>query len=469
MSYLQMAPHPMERVLQPPQWPTVLSEFVTSCLMWDPKSRPTCGQALNHEYFADAVDPLRPKSSSSSKLLGRKHSDKSFKSPTLAPESPNLAGKPSWFRRSLIGRSDSPAPSLDNDSTGRPPAVLYNTVPDVQPGKTKPANNKRATWTNGAPMPILPSIRPVSPLSNTVTAQANAHGETSKPLDADAGKASKKIGRQLSVNSNGNHYTDVHRQEAERMLNGSSNTPSPKESFFSHLRKRARRISGRNQTNAGNDDIEANAGCIPWSNRSSMALDGANLSDSKPSDKPSDLSELDKALSSVKYAMDSTLTNVPVHLNSGADGNPKRQSMPQTTSTTAGPISSRTRRALQMSTHPVHRYETPEEEDELLDEVLHSTNKAARRLALTQSLAADSPVTHRQIDNSHSLPSPFPTPSPTAKDGFAFGPTSTPSKLTAQKPDHASSNRQWPTPPYEEAEWNSKASSHYFAAGSNFI
>jgi hypothetical protein len=30
---------------------------------------------------------------------------------------------------------------------------------------------------------------------------------------------------------------------------------------------------------------------------------------------------------------------------------------------------------MQMSTHPVHRYETPEEEDELLDEVLHSASK----------------------------------------------------------------------------------------------
>lgn len=456
----------MDSVLLPPQWPAALSDFVTWCLMWDPKSRPTSSQALNHEYFADAVDPLRPKSSTSSKLLGRKHSDKSF---TLAPnDSQSLGSKPSWFRRSLIGRSESPAPS-DMDSPARHPAVSHNTVPDIQPAKTRPANSKRATWANGAPMPILPSIRPVSPLSNAVTAQANvAHGEALKASNADASKASKKIGRQLSVNSNGNHYSDIHRQEAERMLNGSgSNTPSTKESFFSHLRKRARRLSGRNQANAVNDDLEANAGCIPWSNRSSMALDGANAADSK-----SDLSELDKALQSVKYSMDtSALTNVPVQLNCGADGHPKRQSMPQTTSTTVGPTSSRTRRALQLSTHPVHRYETPEEEDELLDEVLHSTHKAARRLAQTQSLAADLPsVSHRQIDNTHSLPSPYPTPSPTAKESFSFGiPTSTPSKQTMQRTEYASSNRQWPTPPYEEAEWNSKASTQYFASGSNFI
>ena len=128
-------------------------------------------------------------------------------------------------------------------------------------------------------MPILPSIRPVSPLSNAVTAQANSsvahnHYHTS-PQQEDLGK-SKKIGRQLSVNSHGNHYSDIHRQEAERALNGIGNTAASnaqKESFFSHLRKRARRLSGRNQAAAVNYDVEANAGCSPWPNRSSVALD----------------------------------------------------------------------------------------------------------------------------------------------------------------------------------------------------
>ncbi|KAJ5688717.1 Meiosis induction protein kinase IME2/SME1 [Penicillium macrosclerotiorum] len=471
-TFPKMAPHSMDTVLREPRWPAALSEFVTWCLMWDPKNRPTSTQALNHEYFADAVDPLRPKSSTSSRLLGRKLSEKSFKSPTLSPsDSPTLSSKPSWFRRSLIGRSDSPVPTVDGDSPARPPAVSYNTVPDVQPAKTRPANNKRATWANGAPMPILPSIRPVSPLSNSVTAQANAtvaHRDASKLTEPEESKASKKIGRQLSVNSNGNHYADIHRQEAERMLNGSGNTtPTTKESFFSHLRKRARRLSGRNQANATPEDIEANAGCIPWSNRSSMALDGANVTEPKPH---SDLSELDKALQSVKYSLDSsTMSNVPVQLYS--DNSIKRQSMPQTTGANPGPISSRSRRALQMTSHPVHRYETPEEEDELLDEVLHSASKAARRLAQTQSLAGPSPnVTHRHPDNSRALPSPYPTPSPTAKaDGYFENVHSTPVKQGILKDDHTSSNRQWPTPPYEEAEWSNKASALHFPSSSNYI
>jgi meiosis induction protein kinase IME2/SME1 len=457
-TFPKMAPHAMESVLQPPLWPAAFAEFVTWCLMWDPKNRPTSTQALNHEYFADAVDPVRPKSSTSSRLLGRKQSEKSFKSPTLTPgDSPTLSSKPSWFRRSLIARSDSPASAIE-DSPARPSAVTHVTVPEIQPVKPRPANTKRATWASGAPMPILPSIRPVSPLSNSVTAQANAtvaHSESSKSSDT----ASTKIGRQLSVNSNGNHYSDSNRQEAERMLNGSgNNTPITKESFFSHLRKRARRLSGRNQTSAP-DDVEANAGCIPWSNRSSMALDG-------PTSEPkqgSDLSELDRALQSVKYTLDSsTLSNVPVHLNNGADVH-KRQSMPQATANTSAPISSRTRRAKQMSGHPVHRYETPEEEDELLDEVLHSASKAAKRLAQTQSMSVD--LSSR---TTRALPNPYPTPSPTAKENAAFGHQSTPSKLNIHKMDHTTASRHWPTPPYEEAEYHNKKAD-YFARGSNFI
>lgn len=472
----------MQSILQPPMWPESLSSFVTSCLMWDPKNRPTSAQALNHEYFADAVDPLRPKSSTS-RLLGRKHSDKSFKSPTREhTDSPPLTSKPSWFRRSLIGRSESPATVMDGDQSAKPPVVSYGTVPEPQPAKAKPANNKRATWANGAPMVILPSIRPVSPLSNAITAQANstpAYGNENSAGYADPNKHGKKIGRQLSLNSHGNHYADAHRQEAERALNGGGNSATgQKESFFSHLRKRARRLSGRNQVNAAAEDIEANPGCIPWSNRSSLALDGANNVEPKPND----LSELDKALQNVKYSLDtSSLGNVPVQITSPGDGSNKRQSMPYgsvrsmgdspgSINGNAGPISSRTRRAMQMSTHPVHRYETPEEEDELLDEVLHSTTKAATRLMQNHSPDGSSNPRRQHVGhNSRALPSPYPTPSPSARcDGIAFDQNDTTPFRRAHfidKTGHANGTRQWPTPPYDEGEW---ASSNYFAAESGY-
>ncbi|GLA00258.1 hypothetical protein AnigIFM60653_008317 [Aspergillus niger] len=481
-TFPKMAPHSMESILQAPQWPAALSQFVTWCLMWDPKNRPTSTQALNHEYFADAIDPLRPKSSTA-RLLGRKQSDKSFKSANRdASESSTLSYKSSWFRRSLIGRSESPVPPVESENSSKQ-SVAYS---DLQVGKSKPAASKRATWANGAPMPILPSIRPVSPLSNAVTAQANsslAHSGDS----ANASKASKKIGRQLSVNSHGNHYAEIHRQEAERALNGGGNVYSavtPKESFFSHLRKRARRLSGRNQANSGTDDVEANAGCMPWSNRSSLALDSVNnVSESKQN---SDLSELDKALQTVKYSLDSAaLGNVPVQITSPIEST-KRQSMPQgsirsmgespvSTSGTGGPISSRTRRAMQMSNNPIHRYETPEEEDELLDEVLHSASKAARRLAQTEVSSEVSSNYSRPAvgnDSSRPLPSPYPTPSPSAKcDGVCFGHSdATPCRrlpLAEEKTD-ANTSRQWPTPPYEDGDWAKPAPAKFLTGSATY-
>ncbi|EGC49575.1 sporulation protein kinase mde3 [Histoplasma capsulatum var. duboisii H88] len=503
----QMAPHSMESILQPPHWPVAFSNFVTWCLMWDPKSRPTSSQALNHDYFVDAIDPLRPKSS---RLLGRKQSDKSFKSAGRdANDSPALSTKASWFRRSLIGR-DSPAPVLEEDESRRLPAISHNASPDLQTTKPKPVATKRATWTNGAPMPILPSIRPVSPLSNAVTAQANSSvshandGATANHSE-NGQKSNKKIGRQLSVNSNGNHYSDVHRQEAERALNGGGGLATPasatKESFFSHLRKRARRLSGRSQGTSNNnnsnncDDVEANAGCVPWSNRSSMALDSVNLADQKPG---ADFAELDKALQNVRYSLDITSPSLPTHLASPTTTNApsNRQLIPQGPSVrntenyasnpTSGPISSRTRRALQLSTHPVNRYETPEEEDELLHEVLHSTTKAARHLG-QRSVTMDDMTRDeifkkgnyqsiRAINPTSPILNPYPTPSPSSKcDGAFFGPeTLTPSKpLRMNKPDNIAdkhdSTRQWPTPPYDESQWAESAAESIFAAvGSTF-
>ncbi|CRG91863.1 meiosis induction protein kinase IME2/SME1 [Talaromyces islandicus] len=467
-TFPKMAPHSMESILQPPHWPQSLSNFVTWCLMWDPRNRPTSSQALNHEYFADAVDPLLRPKSSTARLMGRKLSEKNFKpTPKDGSESPALSSKPSWFRRSLVVRSDSPAPVVEPEPV-RPAAVAQTTTAEMQAAKGRSAA-KRATWANGAPMPILPSIRPVSPLSNAVTAQANstvAHHNNQAMQQTDAAK-SKKIGRQLSVNSHGNHYSDVHRQEAERALNGIGNGASStaqKESFFSHLRKRARRLSGRNQAAAVNYDVEANAGCSPWPNRSSVALDASMVEA-----KNAEFAEMDKAVQDIKYGIDAAnpppqLTSVPNNAASKRQSVPgaSLRSMTESPSPVSGPVSSRTRRALQISSHPVHRYETPEEEDELLDEVLHSASKAARRLAQcydedsSSSLyKEDSHVSDLANDTSRTL-NPYPTPSPSAKrDGVSFGQNdSTPVKQReASKMNGENSNRQWPTPPYSDQEW----------------
>ena len=495
-----MAPHSMETILQPPQWPLALSNFVTWCLMWDPKNRPTATQALNHEYFADAADPLRPKSSAS-RLLGRKHSDLSFKSSKEHIEAPTLTSKPSWFRRSLIARDSAPV-NLQHDPSRIAP-VSNTSLQDPPPShKFQSKANKRATWaTSGAPMPILPSIKPISPLSNAVTAQATSRIEddeanqqttTSSQQNEDG---AKKLGRQLSIASNGNHYADIHRQEAERALNGNGGLMSPpsgqKESFFSHLRKRARRFSGRHQgpISPHSEDVEANAGVTWTSNRSSMPLDPALFNGPATN---SDFTELDKALQNVRYSLEAASSSngsKPSSSVAMAQAPWKRHhSLPPVQpmrsidnsagSTSITPISTRTRRALQLSTHPVHRYETPEEEDELLDEMLNSTKKVYHRLSQqpkvleeNRSALVQKDLNKQPMQNTDtSMSNPYPTPSPSAKrNGVLFGHELTPQNsrpLNIIK--HRSENDvippQWPTPPYEENEWAASAAASIFAA-----
>ena len=564
----------METILPRPQWPLALANFVTWCLMWDPKNRPTSAQAMNHEYFTDAVDPLRPRSSAT-RLLGRKHSSYDARNQKENSDSAPSA-RTSWFRKSLISRENASVipqhivPSID--SSINTPVQVNAAVPVASP-KPRPNVAKRATWANGvstggAPMPILPSIRPISPLSNSVTAQASTVNERTPE------KGSKKIGRQLSVASHQNHYPDHYRQDHEKQNNVNSGLASPtsgvKEGFFSHLRKRARRFSGRNQipNTPKYDDIEANASSqwIP-SNRSSVAMD-TQMTDVV---QKNDFTELDKALQNVRYGLDTsqqvshqnpsqhhtpiTLRKhhslAQVHVSRPYDDQSPVPTASVPTASTAAvpnglssaqqPISSRTRRALQFSTHPAHRYETPDEEEELLDEALHGVQRAVRgidrprkpanvsvsslstitgrhanrssvadnsvprpalastdsnrQLAHLQQTPAATPL-HHSLSSSALLPSPYPTPSPSAKrNGILFGgavndephpqhaqhvqrlssPAGTvptpPLSITSirmrpsQNHAHAGHNTMWPTPPSEENDWAAAATASIAVAG----
>ncbi|KAL8366031.1 hypothetical protein RB595_004695 [Gaeumannomyces hyphopodioides] len=479
-SFPKMAPHAMDTILQSPQWPASLSHFVTWCLMWDPKARPTSTQAIAHEYFNDAVDPLRPKSSAS-RILGRKHSDLRSGSKDSASSTPT-SSKPSWFRKSLIGRSESndnaPPPPIAKDVSPRPSPPVH-VVSETSNPKTKPAQSKRTTWTNGpsnvAPMPILPSIKPISPISDQATAQAKtpsyndsyANGATQRGSE----KVSKKIGRQLSVASSTNNYAEIHRQQAERALNGNGGLSSPpsahKESFFSHLRKRARRFSGRHQTpmSPSSDDVEAQAGCGPWSsNRSSMVIDQAT-----PVGKD--------GVYEAHHASEALLPPaVPVHnLNASTSTLKRHHSLPHhqprsvdnliATNRTGpgGPVSSRTRRA--QAVQGVHQYDAPDEEDELLDEVLNSTHKAMNRLDKDHK-----PLGRSASTVAVSTTNPYPTPSPSANgNSVLFGDGQeavAPKPLNLNKKPAA--EHKWPTPPYEESEWAASASASIWAASNRF-
>ncbi|KAI5307083.1 hypothetical protein KEM56_004804 [Ascosphaera pollenicola] len=673
-SFPKMAPHAMDTILTTPQWPASLANFVTWCLMWDPKARPTAQQALAHEYFADAIDPLRPKSSTS-RLLGRRTSERGFRfgsssnggnvssaasSATTSgnsgassvfglgfgshgnsgDSSPTAGCKPSWFRRSIIGtvnlggnnsnvgpgRNAAPIPgpipvpapatilesqhhgnvsgstnqTATNITTGGPAGIVsarrasymayqQNSNNNADQTIAAPANVhlmsssttpaslngsgagptkasrliKRATWANGAaPMAIMPSIRPISPRSNAINAQANAAVNPSADAQSGAGATaghvargtnangaaaaglghvnanqhahaypngiaaststnnanlnipasststtgsgklvsptSRKfgLGRQTSTTSNKTTTTETvpslsattspsqsrsHRQEGAAGANGASaatatggysGSPSvsasgtanggvyhasgptaltsPKESFFSHLRKRARRLSGRNNFGSNNSSgntatgQDEEAGCAGglWSSRNSMALDGAGSVKSKSPDRMRFSLDMSPTPTAATTATGVTTTSCPTGTTTtagsanmlangsgatasaapphptaqqqqqqqqqmqgqGSMQNPNmvylqnqnqsqaqpganqqnrlssdmtsrvlEQLPPAPTSAAGssafrtGPVSSRTRRALQMS---VSRYETPEEEDELMhDEI----------------------------------------------------------------------------------------------------
>ena len=521
-----MAPHSMETILRPPQWPAALSSFVTWCLMWDPKNRPTSTEAMKHEYFADAVDPLRP-SLPISRPEGKKYASNDGKSQRDSSDNPTNSSRPSWFRKSIIRNSSPAVPVVPVHSpqaqipspVHSPTQVKAVTLPAAaEPSSTikhRPFASKRATWANGlssnnaAPMPILPSIRPISPFSNTVTAQAYnnpSHPSVQSTNGASSmeTKASKKIGRQLSVQSNGSQYTDYHRQEAERALNGQRGPMSPnseqKEGFFSHLRKKARRFSGKPHAPASPnpDDIEASAGCGPWqSNRNSMIIDSNMDTVLKKS-----FHDVDKALKSARSPVrplspspEAPSSHKHQHGLVHADAIPERHpslsksvSSPSLDSSsfaggTGGPISSRTRRALHRSTHPSHIYDTPDEEDELLHEALSSAQTAARGIDRRNRLDEEAYMKHlAQIDDNTRQPlgsstnmlvsqNPYPTPSPSAKrNGMLFDQSImaeplSPTTVTKHQP-RQEINPRWPTPPYEENEWAASAAASIFAAGS---
>ncbi len=488
-SFPKMAPHSMDTFLPTPQWPASLARFVTWCLMWDPKNRPTSTQALAHEYFADAVDPLRPKSSAS-KILGRKQSvvGSGKESVTSTPTS----SKPSWFRKSLIGRSESAEvvsavpPPVQKDPVVAPrPAPVPIVAVEPPAPKPRPAvQQKRATWTNGpsnnvAPMPILPTIRPISPLSDAVTVQGS--GRAPQHHDAYAHgthrvgpvEEKKKIGRQLSVNSSTNNYAEIHRQQAERALNGHSGVVSPtngyKESFFSHLRKRARRFSGRHQTplSPGYDDIEAQAGCGPWgSNRSSMIMDSP-----PPAPVPKDTYDsLDRKMRDAPQVSE-VPPAPPAHQVTPSSHLKRHHSLPHHQPRSVdnlmgaargtGPVSSRTRRS--QAVHGVNQYDAPDEEDELLDEVLTSTHRAMKRLERDEQALPHATASAVALSN------PYPTPSPSASGNvmlFGHGKEAvTPKPLNFNK---QTTEDKWPTPPYDEGDWAASASALIWAAGNRF-
>lgn len=497
-AFPKMAPHSMDSIIQAPQWPASLANFVTWCLLWDPAARPTSTQAMQHEYFADAVDPLRPnpvRSNSrpnSSRFLHRKSSGLSSTAVQFdSPESnPSLSTKKSsWFRKSLTTQDlVAPAPpahaSPKIPAATRPVLPHANTAEPTTATKSRPAPVKRTSWNSGqaqgvAPIPILPSIKPVSPIHHAVNASGcNQGGEKPK--------------RQASLN-NGGHYPDYHREQAERALTGNTSesgyaaSGTPKESFFSHLRKRARRFSGRYNGAApaspSVDDVEANAGCGPWAaNRQSMSIDNKSSSQ-----QDSALADLDRALESVRNSLDTTGSSHPQRQVQRVASNPllKRHHSVHAASvspspTPTGATNVRQRVSVRYSMNARPRYDTPDEEDELLDEALSKTRQAVSKLNKQNFKGNNQASRPTHIDlglnkengrppMSHVTSDPGPakyqtaylTPSPSKElSGMNFGPGYTSKPIHITPPRQAVNQillSEWPTPPYEENEWAKRA------------
>lgn len=125
-----------------------------------------------------------------------------------------------------------------------------------------------------------------------------------------------------------------------------------------------------------------------------------------------------------------------------------------------GSGSGRTRRSVRHA-NAAHHYETPDEEDELLDEALSSARVAAHRLNYT--------TTRPQVQKATTEPpfvSAYLTPSPSKdRNGVSFGSHDmTPSKpVNIPRLPEKNMNPMWPTPPYDENDWAAAAAASIFA------
>lgn len=487
----------MNAILPAPEWPTSLCHLISWTLQWDPRNRPTADECLKHDYFTDAIDPLRPKSASLRLHLGRKHSDRSTSSLDQHSDSSETFSKrtSSWLRKSIIARDSTPiitqhVPSSQTNSPRIVPMVPAATRPITVPKRPLPA--KRHTLATGtlstvAPMSILPCIKPISPLSNTVTVEAQG----SSPTDEYMG--TKKLTRQLSLASCASHQSDA-RQEAERALNGHNAAVSAagKDSFFSHLRKKARRLSGRYNLPL-EDDLEAGASTRRQNNNKYSTV-GAGYTATDPSRNP-DFADLDKKLQTVKQnleavfqAPNSTLPGKPLHKSAsnpmfGSTTSARPLPFKWGTSTPRGatnsPSPTKSRRAVQSSLLPPDQFTTPDEADEI-DVAMASAHAAAMALdncygGTSTAMSIDLHTFNAQTAMKNmTVTAPYLTPLPTGVSGGvvtgfgAYGGGNTNDKAMninlAHNKDKQALSYPFPTPP-DETEWAQAAAASIFAVG----
>jgi meiosis induction protein kinase IME2/SME1 len=194
------------------------------------------------------------------------------------------------------------------------------------------------------------------------------------------------------------------------------------------------------------------------------------------------IAELDKALASVRRSLEasSQATGMPANTVSSPRGSKnstlKRQHSVQrqeqrSTEAPAFGLFGRTRSTKKHQ--PSLNYETPDEEDELLDEALSSAHKAAKRLdshAQQQNKYSRNYPPVPQVP-SHPPPSlSYLTPSPSADRnsvGYEYLTATKPVDILKPKGSYKNLATQWPTPP-SDGEWAASAAASIFAAGAAY-
>lgn len=503
-----MAPHTIDEFLPAAEFPHELCHFITWCLAWDPQRRPTATQSLQHNYFVDAFDPLRPKSATSSRMLARKPHEVDAAVPLDASELAQTAGarSTSWFRRSLVVKESTTnmqqpyiqqqaqqqqQPQQQQQQITRPDPANMSPVrvePSVQiaVSKTRPPATKRATWAigssqYGAPMPFLPNIKPVSPIPNTVHAQAL---ESFSPNKADSAAT---LTRQLSMLSQSKtNKSDSHHYATERNLgtkDSRANLASPtqtKEGFLSHFKKRTRRWSGKPgmPTTPRDDDIEANgAGLATW--HAPGQCMAHNLQSAMiPPQINTDFGEIDNALRNIQYRMSPTKVSPIKTLNHQASTpmlrrqtsqllNQGDQSQAMVSPLRLGSAASSLRanqRAMQRPGFFTQRRRAPSNQVDNIANVDQALGSVAEAVARQdQQRRQYSPERHvsgvvRRTSRPNLRASastmglrngPYPTPSPSTRhesDGYADW-----SKPMDIRTNQSRTGHPFPTPPYDES------------------
>ena len=325
-------------------------------------------------------------------------------------------------------------------------------------------------------MPILPSIRAISPLSNTVTAQAQTLP------DPMALSSNTRLDREPSMASHQHHsYREFHKQGQEKTVGNAGPLSPPsshKEGFFSHLRKKARRFSGRPHSPLSPAaDPEADD---PWASWRLPANHGMRTN--------TDLLQLDQALQNAKHSLDTStvLTGQHDRHQHPCMRQPPNYNTAFLAELPGDPVSNERSNLIKKSSRPnfsTARYDIPNEQDELMHDALASNRPAATHMDQQYPLqypahSAQSRAIYPEYGMSHRRSRPslrqqvsgemaisYPSPSPSAQmNNVHFSGAARPIEIALGR-NKSVGNYAFPTPPYEENEWAAAAAASISAVG----